>query len=296
MPIDLDVEYDNQDVVSAPEQEIETAPGPVIESTATEMETQTQAEEEYAPSWFSDIQAAMANPVLPGIGPTVPPPMPPPMPPPGYPPQPPPMYQPPMQPQQGRDPRYQDIDQLFENPRGYVASILNQGMQQYQQQYMAQTQQEIARVMHANATNAMYNAKQSIDRGYKEVLNKDNSFRSNPAVREIVDGTLKTMSLRAANAAYNGDYNQARVFENPRFYAALVSAAKQLAGVQGVASEPAVPVGAVGERVSHRQGESSRVQLPPDLEEVARTVNKPGFREKLEKEYAESMRLGDISW
>jgi hypothetical protein len=104
------------------------------------------------------------------------------------------------------------------------------------------------------------------------------------------------MSLRAANAAYNGDFNQARQFENPRFYAALVSAAKQLAGVQGVASEPAVPVGAVGERVSHRQGESSRVQLPPDLEDVARTVNKPGFREKLEKEYAESMRLGDISW
>jgi hypothetical protein len=289
MPIDLDVEFDNQDAVAAPEQVVETAPEPVVESPASETEPQTQTEDEYAPSWFSDIQAAMANPVLPGIGP----PMPPPMPPPGYPPQPPPMYQ---GPPQGRDPRYQDIDQLFENPRGYVASILNQGMQQYQQQYMAQTQQEIARVMHANATNAMYSAKQSIDRGYKEVLNKDNSFRSNPAVREIVDGTLKTMSLRAANAAYNGDYNQARVFENPRFYAALVSAAKQLAGVQGVASEPAVPVGAVGERVSHRQGESSRIQLPPDLEEVARSVNRPGFREKLEKEYAESMRLGDISW
>jgi hypothetical protein len=169
-------------------------------------------------------------------------------------------------------------------------------MQQYQQQYIGQTQQDIARVMHANATNAMYNAKQAIDRGYEEVLNKDNSFRGNSSVRDIVNGTLKTMSLRAANAAYNGDFNQARQFENPRFYAALVSAAKQLAGVQGVASEPAVPVGAVGERVSHRQGEGSRVQLPPDLEEVARTVNKPGFREKLEKDYAEAMRLGDISW
>ena len=290
MPIDLDVEFDNQDAVAAPEPVAPTAPEPVVESPATETETQTQTtEEEYAPSWFSEVQQAMDNPILPGIGP----PQPPPMPPPGYPPQPPPMYQ---QPAPVRDPRYQDIDQLFENPRGYVASILNQGMQQYQQQYTAQTQGEIARVMHANATNAMYNAKQAIDRGYSEVLNKDNSFRANPAVREIVDGTLKTMSLRAANAAYNGDFNQARQFENPRFYAALVSAAKQLAGVQGVASEPAVPVGAVGERVSHRQGESSRVQLPPDLEDVARTVNKPGFREKLEKEYAESMRLGDISW
>jgi hypothetical protein len=287
MPIDLDVEFDNQDAVAAPEPVAPTAPGPVVESPTTETESETH-EEEYAPSWFAEVQQAMENPILPGIGP----PQPPPMPPPGYPPQAPPMYQQP----QGRDPRYQDIDQLFENPRGYVASILNQGMQQYQQQYIGQTQQEIARVMHANATNAMYNAKQAIDRGYSEVLNKDNSFRANPAVREIVDGTLKTMSLRAANAAYNGDFNQARQFENPRFYSALVSAAKQLAGVQGVASEPAVPVGAVGERVSHRQGESSKVQLPPDLEEVARTVNKPGFREKLEKEYAESMRLGDISW
>jgi hypothetical protein len=104
------------------------------------------------------------------------------------------------------------------------------------------------------------------------------------------------MSLRAANAAYNGDFNQARQFENPRFYSALVSAAKQLAGVQGVASEPAVPVGAVGERVSQRQTEGPRVQLPPDLEEVARSVNRPGFRENLEKEYAEAMRLGDITW
>jgi hypothetical protein len=290
MPIDLDVEFDNQDAVVAPEPEVTAAPEPVIESTAPETEPQTQTtDEEFAPSWFSEIQEAMANPQLPGVGPS----MPMPQPPPGYPPQPPPQYQ---QPPPGRDPRYQDIDQLFENPRGYVASILNQGMQQYQHQYMAQTQQEIARVMHANATNAMYNAKQSIDRGYAEVLNKDNSFRANPAVREIVDGTLKTMSLRAANAAYNGDYNQARVFENPRFYSALVSAAKQLAGVSGVGSGPAVPVGAVGERVSQRQGDSSRVQLPPDLEEVARTVNKAGFREQLEKEYAESMRLGDISW
>lgn len=292
MPIDLDVEYDNQDTAPAtPEPEVAVAPEPVVESPAVETESETPAsEEEFAPTWFTEIQAAMANPQ---IGPPMPIPTQPPMPPPGYPPQPPPMYQ---QPPQGRDPRYQDIDQLFENPRGYVASILNQGMQQYQQQYMAQTQNEIARVMHANATNAMYNAKQAIDRGYSEVLNKDNSFRSNPAVREIVDGTLKTMSLKAANAAYNGDFNQARQFENPRFYAALVSAAKQLAGVQGVASAPAVPVGAVGERVSQRQGEISRVQLPPDLEEVARSVNRPGFREKLEKEYAEAMRLGDISW
>jgi hypothetical protein len=283
------VEFDNQDAVVAPEPEVTAAPEPVIESTASETEPQTQTEEEFAPSWFSEIQEAMANPQLPGVGPS----MPMPQPPPGYPPQPPPQYQ---QPPPGRDPRYQDIDQLFENPRGFVASMLNHGMQQYQHQYMAQTQQEIARVMHANATNAMYNAKQSIDRGYAEVLNKDNSFRANPAVREIVDGTLKTMSLRAANAAYNGDYNQARVFENPRFYSALVSAAKQLAGVSGVGSGPAVPVGAVGERVSQRQGEGSRVQLPPDLEEVARSVNKAGFREQLEKEYAESMRLGDISW
>lgn len=290
MPIDLDVEFDNQDAVAQPEVESAPATEPVIESPVSDDDTQTQdAGEEITPSWFSEIQMAMDNPVIPGV--TVP--GGPPPPPPGYQPQPPPMYQ---QPPPGRDPRYQDIDQLFENPRGYVASILNQGMQQYQHQYMAQTQQEIARVMHANATNAMYNAKQAIDRGYSEVLTKDNSFRSNPAVREIVDGTLKTMSLRAANAAYNGDYNQARVFENPRFYSALVSAAKQLAGVPGVASEPAIPAGAVGERVSQRQGQSSRVQLPPDLEEVARTVNKAGFREQLEKEYAEAMRLGDISW
>lgn len=290
MPIDLDVEFDNQDAAPVATETVTTAaPEPEVESPVTETETQTQTEEEFAPTWFSDIQAAMDNPQLGPVGPS----MPPPMPPPGYPPQSPPMYH---GPPQGRDPRYQDIDQLFENPRGYVASILNQGMQQYQQQYMAQTQQEIARVMHANATNAMYNAKQAIDRGYSEVLNKDNSFRSNPAVREIVDGTLKTMSLRAANAAYNGDFNQARQFENPRFYSALVSAAKQLAGVQGVASNPAVPVGAVGERVSQRQGEGSRVQLPPDLEEVARSVNRAGFREQLEKEYAEAMRLGDITW
>jgi hypothetical protein len=244
MEIDLDSEYDNQDAApAAPAPEAAIVADPVVESSDVETETKTPDDEVFSPTWFSEIQEAMANPILPG--PVGPPMQMPPPPPPGYPPQPPPQYQQP--PQQGRDPRYQDIDQLFENPRQYVASILNQGMQQYQQQYIGQTQQDIARVMHANATNAMYNAKQAIDRGYEEVLNKDNSFRGNSSVRDIVNGTLKTMSLRAANAAYNGDFNQARQFENPRFYAALVSAAKQLAGVQGVASEPAVPVGAVGE-------------------------------------------------
>lgn len=293
MNIDLDSVYDSQEPEAAPAPVVEAqaAPEPKIESEVVETEPQTPSEEEYIPSWFTEIQSAMDNPILPGSQPSPPPGYPPP---PGIPP--PQQYQPQYPQPQGKDPRFQDIDALFENPRQYVASIMNQGINQYSQHYMAQTQAEVARVMHSSAMNTMYNAKQAIDRGYSEVLNKDNSFRSSPAVREIVDGTLKTMSLRAANAAYNGDSSQARVFENPRFYSALVSAAKQLAGVPGVSSEPAVPAGAVGERVSHRQGDSQRVQLPPDLEEVARSVNSPGFRAKLEKEYAESIRLGDISW
>lgn len=287
MPIDLDSVFDSQEAEPV-------APEPVAAPEATaapEAEAAPETEEQFIPTWFNEIQEAMANPAIPGISQ-----QPPPMPPPGYPGSPAPQYTPPPQQQPARDPRYQDIDALFENPRGYVANILQQGMQQYSQQYMGQTQAEIARVMHANATNAMYNAKQAIDRGYDTVLSKDNSFRGNPAVREIVEGTLKTLSLQAANAAYNGDFSKARTFENPRFYTALVSAAKSLAGVQGVGSDPAIPVGAVGERVSHRQDAGRSVALPPDLEEVARTVNRPGFRETLEKEYAEAMRLGDITW
>lgn len=283
MPIDLDSAFDSQEVAEAAPQAVEAT---VTETPQAATEEAAVSEEQFIPTWFNEIQDAMANPVIPG----------PPMPPPGYPGSPAPQYTPPPQQQPARDPRYQDIDALFENPRGYVANILNQGMQQYSQQYMGQTQAEIARVMHANATNAMYNAKQAIDRGYDTVLSKDNSFRGNPAVREIVEGTLKTLSLQAANAAYNGDFSKARTFENPRFYTALVSAAKSLAGVQGVGSDPAIPVGAVGERVSHRQDAGRSVALPPDLEEVARTVNRPGFRETLEKEYAEAMRLGDITW
>lgn len=287
MPIDLDSAFDSQEVVEAAPQAVEAT---VTETPQGVTEEAPVSEEQFIPTWFNEIQDAMANPQIP-TGP--PPSMP--MPPPGYPGSPAPQYVPPPQ-QPARDPRYQDIDALFENPKQYVAGILNQGLQQYQQQYMGQTQAQIAQVMHANATNAMYNAKQAIDRGYDTVLSKDNSFRGNPAVREIVEGTLKTLSLQAANAAYNGDFSKARAFENPRFYSALVSAAKSLAGVQGVGSDPAIPVGAVGERVSHRQDAGRAVQLPPDLEEVARTVNRPGFRETLEKEYAEAMRLGDITW
>jgi len=298
MADDIGAEYDAMVEQEARPEPVEEVLQEVSQEVETESEPQHEQEEVYyGPSWFNEIESALNSSDPSYTMPAVPD-MPqdfghymPPQAPQGYPQ---PQGQPP---QQGGDPRYRDIDGLFDNPRQFIASVVQDSINRSTGAVAGKTQRELAKIQHANASNAMYNIKQSVDMAYQEQLNRDNSYRANESVRRLVDGTLENMTMRAANAAYNGNFGPARMFSNPKLYRGVLAAAKAVAGVGGVNPEPAVPVGGQTGRVASRQEQGgSKVQLPPDLEEVARSVNRPGFREELEKEYAEAMRLGDISW
>lgn len=243
----------------------------------------------FAPSWFDEIDSALQYSGAPQA------PLQPQMPPVGYddyynspPPQ-----APPQAPQ--RDVR-RDIDQLFSDPRSFIANAARSGLEPLQRQYAGQAQAELERIRHANTTNAMYNVRSALNKNYDEVLNKDNSFRGNDDVRGLVEGTLKTLSMQAANAAYTGNFAPTKVFENPKFYKAILAGARELAGFPSVSSDPAIPKGHAPSRVAPQQASRQRVQLPPDLEEVAKAVGSDAYRAELEEAYAEAQEHNDISW
>jgi hypothetical protein len=245
-----------------------------------------------SPVWFNEIDQALA---MGGVNAPAPAPAPPPQqydPNAGY-------YQPPPQapPQQPQNDPRQDIDRLFQDPRAFIAEASRTGMEPIAAQYAGQARMEIERMRHANTTNAMHSVRTGLEKNYSEVLNKDNSFKSNEDVKGLVEGTLRTMSMQAANAAYGGNYAPVRVFENPKFYAAILAGAKAMAGVPDVNPEPAVPRGHAPSRVAPQQDTgNARVNLPPDLEEVAREVGSEAYRRELEEAYAEAQKHGDISW
>lgn len=248
-------------------------------------------DERFAPAWFDEISAALQYSGAPQQ-----------QPPQEYYQQPPPGYvdpnqqyyqQPQQQPQ--RDVR-QDIDQLFTDPRAFIANAARAGLEPLQRQYAGQAQAELQRIRHSNATNAMYNVRSALDKNYEDVLNKDNSFKGNEDVRGLVEGTLRNLSMQAANAAYGGNFAPTKVFENPRFYKAILAGARELAGFPSVSSDPAVPRGHAPSRVTPQQDRGKRVKLPPDLEDVARAVGSDAYRAELEKAYAEAEEYNDISW
>lgn len=200
-------------------------------------------------------------------------------------------YQPPQQQYQQQRQPVGDLDALLENPRDYIARVMQEGMSQYGAQNQM-TQQQLWMIQRANVSTVMNDAERAVQRGYQEVLNRDDSFRGNERVRELVEGTLKQMMSQAEQAAWYGNPGAARAFDNPRFFPALVAAAKIAAGAGDMAQMPAQPAGATAGRVTQRVEDSS-VELPPDLEEVARVLG-PAKRAQLEKEYARSLEIGDF--
>jgi len=208
-------------------------------------------------------------------------------------------YEPPQQQyqqQQYQQPRQAptDLDALLENPRDYIARVMQEGMTQYGRQQQT-TQQQLWMIQQANVKNSVGSADRAIQRGYQEVLNRDDSFKGNEKVRGLVEGTLRTMRTQAEQQAWYGNPEASRVFDNPKFFPALVAAAKVAAGVSSVSPSPAQPRGATSGRVTQRAEEGGYVELPPDLEEVARTLG-DGYRQKLEKEYAASVKRGDVDF
>ena len=245
----------------------------------------------YEPSWLDELSGLMDNPQQQVI----------PQAPPGYPgnypqqyyQQPQQYYQPPQQ-QQAPPVTPQDIDYLLDNPRGYIQSIANQSAEQARA-YAANVERQVSQIMRNSAAEAYGNARGTIEKGYREVFNKDNSYRGNENVRRMVDGTLQKMMGSVQQAIASGNFRAAQVFQDPSFFPTLLYAAKMKAGAGFSGQQAARPAGATMEGVTPPVHRESGPRLDSDLQGVADALG-PAFEKELKKQLAEAEKRGDLVW
>ena len=90
----------------------------------------------------------------------------------------------------------EQLSRFVQNPSGYVDELVNQRIMQtvgplagsYQQ-----LERNAVQYMRAQTQSKINETAPHVDRAYKEVLNKDEGFSTNKAVRERTDASLKQM-------------------------------------------------------------------------------------------------------
>lgn len=235
----------------------------------------------YEPTSWLDSMAGAMNPT---------PPPPPPGYPPQYPPQPP-QYAPPP-PQQS--PPQSSLDGLLENPDQYISRIAAQAAAP-QQQYINQMEDRVGKLMADSANKAYGSARQSIEEGYRTVLNNDNTFRGNENVRHAIDGMLQRAMWSVQQGIANGNFNAGQALADPTFFPTLLHAAKLKAGVGFQAPGAATPAGANIESVTPPAHQESGTSLDPDLQGVANALG-PAFERELKAAVASAEKHGDMVW
>ena len=123
----------------------------------------------------------------------------------------------------------EQLSRFVQNPNGYVDELVNQRIMQtvgplagsYQQ-----LERNAVQYMRAQTQSKINETAPHVDRAYKEVLNKDEGFSTNKAVRERTDASLKQMYNEACRAAQAGDFSKLEHFRDPDFYDLVLTAAK----------------------------------------------------------------------
>jgi len=203
-------------------------------------------------------------------------------------------YQPPPPPPPPQQQGYgDDVDayiaekarQVYESQiRNYLGPIAMQ-----LQQYQNQTQQHVRSIADTELNRAKFVAKQAL----QNELSKDKAFRESEAVRNTVQTHLNQWIDTSYRQALDGNPRQLLAMHEPKFFRVLLAAAKEMSDYRPNPSGTGRAVPAV-EGVTPPKAEAS-VELPPDLEEVARKMG-PAYRKRLEKEYANNLKTGNIEF
>ena len=213
------------------------------------------------------------------------------------------------EPQRGyqQQPQHQPEDtetrlrRFVQDPDRYIDTLVEQRFRERFDQSLGPVAYQLQQIdqrtntwLSAQAENAIAKAKDDVSRAYRDVFSKDDGFRRNDKVRKQVETTLRGMLNQATAEARGGYPQKLMMFSHPGFYNTFLAAAKAYTGYQPQANAPAQPVGAVVEGATAPQA-ADHVELPPDLESVAKRMG-PAYRKKLEKEYKESQKRGDIEF
>jgi hypothetical protein len=239
------------------------------------------------PDWLNELSSLMDNPNQ-GM---VPPPQqyyPPPQ---QYYPPPPQYYQPPQRPpQQNKG----DLDFLLESPREYIAQVANMATAG-QQQYVQQMEAQVSRLMDNTARQTFGEAAQAVADGYKNVLNRDNTFKGNANVRNQVEYMLQRAMATVQHGISRGNFHAGAALRDPAFFPALLYTAKLKSGVGFRSNEAMQPAGATMEYVAAPVQSDAGRPLDPDLQLVADALG-PAYAKQLREAVAEADKLGDMIW
>jgi hypothetical protein len=270
------VDLDAASVAPSPE------PAPVAEPVADTPD--------YQPDWLNDLSSLMDNPnqnMIPEPAYYQPPPAP-------YYPQPPQYYQPPPPPPAPPQMSKGDLDFLLENPREYIAQVASMATSG-QQQYVRQMEAQVSRLMDNTAKQTFNQAAQAVADGYKNVLNRDNTFKGNENVRRQVDALLQRAMGSVYQGISRGNFHAGAALKDPAFFPALLYTAKLKAGVGFRGSEAMPPAGATMEYVTSPVQSDAGRPLDPDLQLVADALG-PAYAKQLREAVAEADKLGDMIW
>lgn len=190
---------------------------------------------------------------------------------------PPPQYQqPPPQPPQPTQQQLTDaqLERFVQNPNGYVDELVNQRMMQTVGP-LAGSYQNLERnavqYMQSQTRSRIDETAPHVERGFKEVLNKDEAFSTNKAVRERTDKALRDMYGEACRSAQGGDFSKLEHFKDPDFYDLVLTAAKRKSKYKPSAKE----MESLG-RQSVESGaplrDAQRPEIDPDIRENLRRL------------------------
>jgi hypothetical protein len=183
---------------------------------------------------------------------------------------------------------------MLENPRQYIAAIASMATQP-QQQYISQMENQVRALQQNSAIQAYNKARESIEHGYREILNRDNTFKGNENVRNAVDGMLQRAMMSVQYGIQNGNFNAGAALSDPTFFPAMLYTAKLKCGVGQTASDAMPPAGANMETVSPPAQRSTGPQLDPDLQGVADALG-PAFEKELRAALADNEKSGDLEF
>lgn len=204
-------------------------------------------------------------------------------------------YQQQAQYEQRQQPQRPDKQQLLESfvndPDGTLNRLVEQRLMEYvgpMAYQLQETRSSAQNFIRAQTQSAVQQARKAIESGYKEVLNKDEAFRTNKGVRARVENAMRGMYVEAVQAASRGDVGQLQNLSNPMVLDVALYMARKLEGYGAKPSGLYSPKGASVESTKSKTKTGSKAKIDPDLAEALRSRLGPDYleryRQRLEEE------------
>ena len=188
----------------------------------------------------------------------------------------------------------QFLDRFLRNPDGTISEVAAQQARQIAENMMYQTMGPIAaqqqQFIRGQAQYHTRASDENIKSMYKGQFNKDESFASNPRVRQRVDSAIAGLRQQAISQAMMGDPSGFAIFSQPTFAKSVLALAKIMEGD--------TPAGVNTGAAPHVERTAPAAQARPqqlDPETEAAIAHMPeAWKERYREEQANAEKFGDF--